>query len=207
MKKFNELNQINVSDKIEKKEGLSYLSWSYAWQELKNNFADANYKVYENQDGLPYFKSTEGYMVKVGVFAGGIEHISYLPVMNGANKAMKETSYKYTTKYGEKSVEACDMMAINKTIQRALVKAIALHGIGLYIYSGEDMPESDKDVKDYSKKYDNIFPEETNYAPTKNKASQKQIELLKKHNIQINAETITMDEASKLIQSKIFKKG
>lgn len=205
---FAELNKINVSDKVETKDNLTYLSWSYAWAELKKVVASANYKIYENAEGLPYFKSNEGFIVKVGVTVEALEHIVFLPVMNGANKAMKETSYKYTTKYGEKSVEPCDMMAINKTIQRALVKAIAMHGLGLYIYSGEDLPEKDTETKVEPKKtiaerLEAIDP--SNYSPDKNKASQKQINLLVKHNVEFNP-NLTMAEASELIKNKVFKK-
>ena len=72
----------------------------------------------------------------------------WLPVMDGANKAMKRTPYKYQTKYnGEKTVEAATMMDINKTIMRCLVKNLAMFGLGLYIYAGEDLPETDKELE------------------------------------------------------------
>lgn len=124
---FKKMNEININDKVEKKNGYSYLSWAFAWGELKKLHPDATTKVYENKDGLPFFKSEEGYIVKVGVTVNNIEHISYLPVMDLRNKAMK----------------VADMMDINKAIQRATVKAIGLHGLGLYLYAGEDLPESD----------------------------------------------------------------
>lgn len=126
---FERLNSINVKDKIEKKNNLSYLSWAYAWGELKKLHPDATYNVYENDKG--YFYHTDGNTcwVKTGVTANGIEHIEYLPVMDFRNQsipAAKVTSFD-----------------VNKTVQRSLTKAIARHGLGLYIYAGEDLPEDD----------------------------------------------------------------
>lgn len=128
-KVFETLSKIDVSDKTEKKGQFTYLSWAFAWAELKKVVPDAKVIVYENQEGLPYFSSSAGVMVKVGVVVDEIEHISYLPCMNFSNKAIKS--------------EAVTMMDVNKAIQRATVKAIGLHGLGLYIYAGEDLPIED----------------------------------------------------------------
>ena len=81
---------------------------------------------------MPYFASKAGVMVKVGVTANDIEHINYLPVMDFRNQAI--------------SSEKVTMMDINKAIMRCTVKAIALHGLGLYIYAGEDLPEVDESL-------------------------------------------------------------
>lgn len=127
---FTELNAINVTDKTEKKGQLTYLSWAWAWGELKKVHPDATYTVYENDRGWNYHTDNSTCWVKVGVTVNGIEHIEYLPVMNYNNKAI--------------SLETVDSMDVNKAIQRALTKAIARHGLGLYIYAGEDLPDAEK---------------------------------------------------------------
>lgn len=148
IKTFEEIAKINVSDKIEKKQGLSYLTWSYAWAEIKKIDSNANYLIHENAEGNAFFESKFGIDCKVSVTLNGVTHTMRLPVMDGANKSMKAEAYKYTTKFGEKSVEAASAFDINKTIMRCLVKAIAMHGLGLYIYAGEDLPETtNNDVK------------------------------------------------------------
>ena len=124
---FTKLNDINVNDKTEKKGNLTYLSWAWAWGEVKKQFPDATYTVYENKDGWIYHTDGKTCWVKTGVTVNGIEHIEYLPVMNFKNDSIpleKVTSYE-----------------VNKTIQRSLTKACARHGLGLYIYAGEDLPE------------------------------------------------------------------
>lgn len=131
---FEKLNKINVSDKTDKKGQFTYLSWCYAWGELKKVAPNAAVKVYENEAGLPYFADGNvGVIVKVGVIVNELEHISYLPCMDFSNKAKK--------------ADKVDMMDVNKAVQRATVKAIALHGLGLYIYAGEDLPEEEASKK------------------------------------------------------------
>ena len=143
---FEELNAINVNDKTEKKKSgsteLTYLSWTWAWAEVKKRYPDAHYEIMMH-DGLPYvYDENTGYMVFTTVTIDGISHMMWLPVMDGANKAMKSKPYTYSTKYnGEKTVEAATMFDVNKTIMRCLVKNLAMFGLGLYIYAGEDLPE------------------------------------------------------------------
>ena len=143
---FKKLNAINVNDKVEQKSNgsvkLSYLSWAWAWGELVKVYPDAVYEI-ERFEGKPYFYDENlGYMVFTKLTIENITHEMWLPVMDGSNKAMKKDSYKYTTKYGEKTVEPASMFDINKTIMRCLVKNIAMFGLGLYIYAGEDLPEN-----------------------------------------------------------------
>lgn len=143
---FDELNAINVNDKTEKKKSgsteLTYLSWTWAWAEVKKRFPEAHYEIVMH-DGLPYvYDENTGYMVFTNVTIDGITHMMWLPVMDGANKAMKNQPYTYSTKYnGEKTVDAVTMFDVNKTIMRCLVKNLAMFGLGLYIYAGEDLPE------------------------------------------------------------------
>lgn len=145
---FDELNSINVNDRTEKKKSggteLTYLSWTWAWAEVKKRFPEAHYEIVMH-NGLPYvYDENTGYMVFTNVTIDGITHTMWLPVMDGANKAMKNQPYTYSTKYnGEKTVDAATMFDVNKTIMRCLVKNLAMFGLGLYIYAGEDLPEAE----------------------------------------------------------------
>jgi hypothetical protein len=127
---FVELNNINVNDKTEKKNGLTYLSWAWAWGEIKKKHPDANYTVYENADGLFYHTDGMTCWVKTGVTVEGVEHIEFLPVMDFKNRSIPR--------------EQVTSFDVNKAIQRSLTKAAARHGLGLYIYAGEDLPEEEK---------------------------------------------------------------
>ena len=132
---FSKLNSINVNDKTEKKNGLTYLSWAWAWGEVKKLYPDATYTIYENT--LPngyvvnYFTDGRTSYVKTGVTIDNLEHIEELPVMDYRNKSIL--------------LENMTSFDVNKTIQRSLTKALARHGLGLYIYAGEDLPEDEKD--------------------------------------------------------------
>lgn len=155
--KFIELYSLNVNEYVEKKQGLSYLSWAYAWAEFKKIFPDATYYIRKDENGRCYFGDEQiGYMVYTSVTAGGLSYEMWLPVMDGANKAMKLNAYTYTVadwqwdgaagrkvRVGdiEKTVEAISMFDINKAVMRCLVKNLAMFGLGLYIYAGEDLPE------------------------------------------------------------------
>lgn len=126
---FAVLNAINVNDKTEKKNGLTYLSWAWAWGEIKKRYPDANYTIYENADGMNYHTDGRTCWVKTGVTVAGIEHIEHLPVMDNRNRSIP--------------ANAVTSFDVNKAIQRSLTKACARHGLGLYIYAGEDLPEGD----------------------------------------------------------------
>ena len=126
---FVELNNINVNGKTEKKNGLTYLSWAWAWGEVKKLHPDATYTISENADGLFYHTDGRTCWVKTGVTVNGVEHIEYLPVMDFKNRSIP--------------VEQVTSFDVNKAIQRSLTKAVARHGLGLYIYAGEDLPESE----------------------------------------------------------------
>ena len=161
---FEILNNINLKDKIKQKIGLSYLSWADAWAVLKKNFPDATWKVYtrtlkttttrvidengekvtvttESEDEVPYFTDGKTAYVKVGVVVGDREECELLPVMDNRNNAV--------------SLSMVTMTAVNKSIQRAFVKACARHGLGLYVYAGEDLPEVERKIIDYKAIADN----------------------------------------------------
>jgi hypothetical protein len=140
---FATLSAINLNDKVEKKKDLTYLSWTYAWSEVKKIYPDAQYEV-KFFDGYPFVEDDNlGYMVFTTVTIEGQTHMMWLPVMDGANKSMKSEEYTYDTRYGQKTVEKASMFDINKTIMRCLVKNLAMFGLGIYIFAGEDLPDGD----------------------------------------------------------------
>ena len=145
---FETLSAINVNDKVEQKNGLTYLSWAWAWAEVKKNYPSATYKVVKDEaSNMPFvWDSHMGYMCSTEVTIEGETLEMWLPVMDGANKAMKLEAYEYTTRYGKKTCQGATMFDINKTIMRCLVKNLAMFGLGHYIYAGEDLPQDDKSV-------------------------------------------------------------
>jgi len=133
---FERLSAINVNDRVEKKDGLSYLSWAWAWSEVKKACPDASYRI-----GQTEYDEVLGFMCHTTVTIEGETLEMWLPVMDGKNKSMKKYPYEYSTKYGNKSVDAATTFDVNKTIMRCLVKNLAMFGLGIYIYAGEDLPE------------------------------------------------------------------
>jgi hypothetical protein len=127
---FARLNQINVSDHVEKKGEFSYLSWPFAVAQLRLADPEACWEV-RRFDGLPYLRTEVGYFVEVAVTVQGVTLSQIHPVLDAKNRPLAEPT-------------AFD---INTSIQRCLVKAIALHGLGLYIYAGEDLPNGEEQLK------------------------------------------------------------
>lgn len=137
---FNLLNAINVNGKTEKKGNLTYLSWAWAWGEVKKLFPSATYTIYERETEygpVNYFTDGRTCWVKTGVTIDGLEHIEELPVMDFKNNSI--------------SLEKITSFDVNKAIQRSLTKACARHGLGLYIYAGEDLPEDEAEAKKSNK--------------------------------------------------------
>lgn len=166
--KFSELYGIDVSDYIEtKKNGnveLTYLSWANCWKLFKEQCPDARYEI-KHWEGQPfYYDENLGYMVETSITANGETHTMWLPVMDGANKAMKSKLYTYKVKkynygkwdgeYDEKEVQQATMFDINTAIMRCLVKNMAMFGLGLYIYAGEDVPEGETVKKGDKARYE-----------------------------------------------------
>lgn len=127
---FETLYEVDVTPYVEHKGGLDYVSWANAWAEVKKRFPDAQYTIYENRDGLFYHSDGRTAWVKTGVTIGGLEHIEYLPVMDFKNKSIP--------------LDNITSMNVNTAIQRSLTKAIARHGLGLRVYSGEDLKYLDE---------------------------------------------------------------
>ena len=149
---FNALSNLDLSDKCEKRESLTYLSWSNAWSEFKSAYPSATYRILKNENGLPYFSDPNlGIMVFTEVTVDDVTHQMWLPVMDGKNKAMKLTPYTYQVwdnykkAYVEKTVQSASMFDVNKTLMRCLVKNLAMFGLGLYIFQGDDLPEKSTD--------------------------------------------------------------
>ncbi len=143
MTDFAKMLTVDVRKFVTTKQNQKYMSWVHAWQEFKRIYPDANYKVIYSEFGIPYTVTPLGIMVRTEVTANGETLPMHLPVMNNAMKSMKEVSYTYQTKNGEKQVEPATMMDVNKAIMRCLTKNIAMFGLGLFIYSGEDAPEQE----------------------------------------------------------------
>ena len=149
---FNALSNLDLKDKCEKREQLTYLSWANAWSEFKSAYPSATYRILKNENGLPYFSDPNlGIMVFTEVTVDDVTHQMWIPVMDSKNIAMKLQSYTYLVwdnyqkKHVEKTVQAASMFDINKTLMRCLVKNLAMFGLGLYIFQGDDLPEKQGD--------------------------------------------------------------
>lgn len=129
MSVFETLSKINVNDRVQKKNNLSYLPWAWAWSVAKKNYPTATYRVYENEDGFNYHHDGMTGWVKTGVTIEGMEMIEYLPIMDYRNQSIR--------------VDKITSFHVNSSIQRSLTKALARHGLGLYIYAGEDLPSDE----------------------------------------------------------------
>lgn len=158
---FKKFIELNVNEHTELKNGLTYLSWAWAWQEVLKIYPTATYEIkhFADKDGVMrcyQYDSILGYMVFTSVTIENLTREMWLPVMDNSNNAMLDHPYKYKVKkyewnektrkkeflgnYEEKEVEQATMFDINKAIMRCLVKNLAMFGLGLYIYAGEDLP-------------------------------------------------------------------
>ena len=136
---FTTLNSINVSDKSKEKNGLSYLPWASTWALIKKSFPDATYQIYPqvlDTYGNSRFWHDDGKTgwVEVGVTINGVEMKETLAIMDYHNKSIPA-----------ENITSADA---NKSVKRCMVKACALHGLGLYIYEGEDLPEEETKINE-----------------------------------------------------------
>lgn len=153
---FAKVAEIDVSKMVEKKNGFNYLSWALAWKEFCKIYPDATYEIVKNLDmnNIPVFGNEQlGYMVFTRVIVDDLEHEMWLPVMDGANMPMRFKSYTYqgwkwenkVKKSVTKTVESMSIFDINKTVMRCLTKNLAMFGLGLNVYTGEDYPVDEDD--------------------------------------------------------------
>ena len=165
------LSSLDMSDKVEKRNDLTYLSWANAISEFRKAYPSAEYHIVKNPTtGLPYFVDPSiGIICFVEIEVDGVKSEAWLPVMSSSNKAMKLEPYTYQVwdsykkQYVEKTVPAATMTDINKTLMRALTKAIALStGIGMYIFQGEDFPEKASENNGFS----SATPQQQSIRPT-----------------------------------------
>ena len=131
----------NVNDHVEKKQGLTYLSWAWAWAEALKADPSATFEIRMNE-GAPYTVIEDTAMVFVTVTMFGKPLTCFLPVMNGANKPITFSGREMQTRNGP-VIEKIDSFNVNTALMRCLTKCLAFHGLGLYIYAGEDLPEDD----------------------------------------------------------------
>jgi hypothetical protein len=133
---FDILSTVNVNDHVEQKNGLSYLSWAWAWSEFKKRYPYSFFEVLEREDGVNYF--TDGHTcwvkLRVTLVDGDVRHVQEesLPIMDFKNKSVP--------------LDAVTSMDVNKAIKRCLVKCLAYFGLGMYIYAGEDLPQDNAEV-------------------------------------------------------------
>lgn len=130
---FETLNPINVNERVEVKNKFKYLSWAWAWAEVKKIYPEANFKIIKNDMGWIYHTDGKTAWVEVEVTINGLTHSEILPVMDYKNDSIP--------------LEKITSFDVNKAVHRCLVKCLALHGLGLYIYAGEDLPEEIPDHK------------------------------------------------------------
>ena len=145
-----QLLKLNVNEHTEKKQNLTYLSWAWAWAEALKADPAANFEV-QQFDGKPYIDVNGTAMVVVAVRIQGIVRTCHLPVMNSSNQPISIEGRKFKDKYGNEKVEKLDSFNLNTAIMRCMTKCLALFGLGLYIYAGEDLPEADEEMKPVAK--------------------------------------------------------
>ena len=177
---YKALSSLNVNDKVEMKGKQKYLSWSYAWGEVKKIYPETIATVYENNDGWNYHTDGRYGWVKVGVTIMGVECIEQFPILDGSNKSIK--------------LELIDQWAVNKAIKRGTVKALSGHGLALYLYAGEDLPDA-MSASDDSASDPNII----------NDTTKKWIAEMKKQGVILNDVVKKIRTKRKLTQSDVEK--
>ena len=208
---FETLSAINCNGHTENKNGLTYLSWAWAWGEFRKVCPNATYEVYKDEHNNPFIKTSEGYMVFTKVTPGAPWNEGtlemWLPVMDANNEAMLDHPREVKTKYKTITVNAADMFDINKTIMRCLTKNVAMFGLGFYIYAGEDLPEGEEEPKKEEK------PQKTEANPN-DPPTAHTIAMAKSLNIELDkvaayynksVELLTEGELDKAIKLKLNK--
>lgn len=131
---FQLLYDIDISGKVKEKNGLKYVAWATAWAEVKKHYPNSTYYIFEDENGRFWFDDGRSGWVKVSVTVNGITHTEHLSIMDNRNQAIPADKILSTHAV--------------KAMQRALTKACGRHGFALYIYEGEEFPETVKKTKD-----------------------------------------------------------
>lgn len=140
---FKTLYDTDATDRMFQKQNLSYLPWATAYSEVMKEFPEMTYEfVKHGEEKLPYLETPLGLMVSTVVTIDGVTREMQLPVMDSNNKAMKSKEYTYSTKSGERTVAPATMFDINKSLMRCLAKNLAMFGLGLHLWTKEELPES-----------------------------------------------------------------
>jgi len=166
---YERLSKIDISGYVERKAGLSYLSWARAWSLLKKEYPLASYEI-QYFDGKPYNHYELGYMVFTSVTINDLTINCHLPVLDSANKPILDYPYTYKNKAGKDYiVEKITIFDINTTIMRCLAKNIALHGLGISLYVGEDLhdtgpvPQKNNVKQQHTQEIDNMEVDVNDY--------------------------------------------
>lgn len=189
---FKKLSEVDIKSKIEKKGGQEYLSWSNAWGSAKALYPSLNRTVYEDpHTGLNYFNDGKSAYVKVGVTIDGLEHIDYLPIMSYNNKSI--------------TIDAITSMDVNKTVQRSTTKAIAMHGLGLNLWSGEDAIDTAKTAKTTPASKIDLVVNDSNWAGVANYVTANKIKMdlatiVKNLSVKYNLSTATKKALGDLLK-------
>lgn len=189
---FKQLEAVNVDAFTEKKDTgrvtLTYLSWANAWAEVARRFPDATYRIERfGENNLPFvYDPKTGYMVFTEVTIGGITHEMWLPVMDSHNAPMLDHTYEVKTKKSSYTVNAATMFDVNTAIMRCLTKNLGMFGLGLYIYRGEDFPQSESNVT-ISENNDKVAKKKEEAKQTITDAHRSELEsFLREHDVRIS---------------------
>lgn len=191
MEHFKKLNGLDVNGHTEKKNGLTYLSWAWAWAEVKKIYPDATYKILKNSENMPMFGNEKnGYMCYTEITLEGMTYEMWLPIMDFKNKSILQPT----------------TFDINKTVMRCLTKNLAMFGLGLYIYAGEDMPEELPGGKTEPKKEELITPEQVKALHTLITKTGTDPEKIKEHYKVSSSKELTKKQAAEVID-RLSKKA
>lgn len=189
---FKQLEAVNVDAFTEKKDTgrvtLTYLSWASAWAEVARRFPDATYRIERfGENNLPFvYDPKTGYMVFTEVTIGGVTHEMWLPVMDSHNAPMLDHAYEVKTKKSSYTVNAATMFDVNTAIMRCLTKNLGMFGLGLYIYRGEDFPQSESNVT-ISENNDKVAKKKEEAKQTITDAHRSELEsFLREHDVRIS---------------------
>ena len=192
---FSKLYNVDISNKVKQKNGLNYVSWAVAWAEVKKRHPEATYDVkkevltYDSEGRVlksrPWFDDGKSAWVETTVTIDPISHTEILPILDFKNKPM--------------SADAVTSADANKSIQRCLTKACARHGIGLYVYEGEDLPEETKEANSLQSEVMELIQKKSKLSPA---TADKVAEICKSILVEENGDPRICNDNNKLKELK-----